>query len=159
MSSPIVKEQPALSSIKPNSKIPLSDEAVAVFFDCLCADVRTVEDDVVWVLPDVGYIDNVLSPDECLKLRTTIDASPATTFWSTMGRDNTDARAFRDADTVEFSSAPFAEMIWFRVRENLAQLNIQIAEVDDGNKFWRMGMIGTWKVFCFLSYTVSSSKP
>lgn len=96
------------------------------------------------------YVDNALSPEECERLRSQIDASDSLSFWNEKGRDNEEARMFRDADTIELHSTELARKMWNRVRPLLQLEPVHIAEEeddDDGNRDprWERDLFGSWK--------------
>lgn len=95
------------------------------------------------------YVDNALSQDECARLRCEIDGCDALSFWNEKGRENEEARMFRDADTIELQSAALALKIWNRV-ETLLQLQpLHIAEDEDDadglrDPRWERDLFGAW---------------
>lgn len=150
-----VSEQdvPSLSSVKPASKVPLGHEQVSEFEGILRGStitqaLETYQSsslEITWVLDQVGYIDNVLSESECRIICDFIDSAKSLSFWSELGRDNTDARSFRDADTVELNSTIAALNIWNRVVGNFSDLTVVFDEEDDGRDSWHMDLPGTWR--------------
>lgn len=62
------------------------------------------------------YLDDVVSPDECTRLTNVVNSCNQLAFWSPLGRKNDEARAFRDADTVEMHNTSLAAMLWDRIK-------------------------------------------
>ena len=96
------------------------------------------------------YVDNALSLDECARLRNEIDASDALSFWNEKGREDEEARMFRDADTIELHSSALAGKMWNRVQALLQLEPLHIAEEEDdeeGNRDprWERDLFGTWQ--------------
>jgi hypothetical protein len=67
---------------------------------------------------NIYYLDNVLTITECEKLCRAIDHHDQLSFWNTdaLGRENEEARNFRNADTIEIHSPYFAEILWNRIK-------------------------------------------
>jgi hypothetical protein len=79
-----------------------------------------------------------------------IDSCDALSFWNEKGRENDEARMFRDADTIELNSAALAMKIWRRVESSLQLEPISIAEQEDdeeGNRDprWERDLLGVWQ--------------
>jgi hypothetical protein len=96
------------------------------------------------------YVDNALSPDECALLRSQIDRCDALSFWNEKGRENEEARMFRDADTIELHSAALALKLWNRVKPLLQLEPVCIAaeeDDEDGNRDprWERDLFGSWQ--------------
>ena len=96
------------------------------------------------------YVDNALSPDECSRLRGQIDCCDALSFWNEKGREDEEARMFRDADTIELHSATLALKMWKRVQPLLQLEPVSIAEEEDdaeGNRDprWERDLFGSWQ--------------
>jgi len=96
------------------------------------------------------YVDNALSPDECSRLRGEIDGCEALSFWNEKGRENEEARMFRDADTIELHSAALALKMWKRVQPLLQLEPVSVAEEEDdadGNRDprWERDLFGSWQ--------------
>jgi len=143
---------PSLSSIKPGTKVPLSSDEVLEFEHIFLRQQKQHDNDdnnsqeITWILDQVGYIDNVLSCSECQDICNYIDSNNTLSFWSELGRDNEDAKSFRDADTIELNSTNVASMIWNRIASKISDLeDVVFGEEDDGRDCWNMDLIGTWK--------------
>jgi len=169
---------PELMYIKPDRKC-ISDNNV--FDDCFQLDQtlqKTIDSTVSNTLPtsdklysnfiQAAYIDNVLSSEECQKLRNVIDNNSDLSFWSTAGRENEEARAFRNADTIEVHSSMIANIIWNRVKDSFPFVDINIGNDEmDGNGIvdprWERELPGTWKAvnlnsdFLFAKYPSGGS--
>ena len=166
---------PELNVVKPDRKCK-SDNIV--FEDCFVKDDISIEKRVYHALPtsdkvytnfiQAAYIDNVLSSDECKKLCAAIDKNNDLSFWSTAGRDNAEARAFRDADTIEVQSNLIANVIWSRVKDIFPFVDIRIDndEIDTNGEVdprWERELPGTWKAvnlnsdFLFAKYPCGGS--
>ena len=141
--------QPTLSSIIPDTKVSLSENEVHEFESLLCSNInllgRKESVNITWLIEnEIGYIDNVLSSEECFALRKEIDNTKSLSFWSAAGRDNVDVRSFRDADTIELNSVPIASTIWSRIEFQLTNLVNNFADEDDGSESWRSDLPGMW---------------
>jgi len=125
------EQQPDLFYVKPSYlKAPLNPNEVATFVEALppisfvreqsktvAAAIETVhtalDGKVVW-------IDDFLTTDECEKLIAAVDSSSQLSFWSpsaveAAGETLAEARAFRDAETLEMSSPELATALWDRL--------------------------------------------
>lgn len=147
--SVLEQEIPALSSIKPASKVPLSADQVLEFEQIFSVtsviSKQQPSPEITWVLDQVGYIDNVLSNEECQNICKYIDLAKSLSFWSELGRDNEDAKSFRDADTVELNSTNTTATIWDRIADLFSSLQIIFGKEDDGRDCWHMDLPGTWQ--------------
>ena len=95
------------------------------------------------------YVDNALSQDEGARLRSEIDGCDALSFWNEKGRENEEARMFRDADTIEVQSAALAVKMWRRVQSVLQLQPLHIPDNeddDDGHRDprWERDLFGAW---------------
>jgi hypothetical protein len=95
------------------------------------------------------YVDNALSPDECALLRNRIDGCGALSFWNEKGRENEEARMFRDADTIELHSTGLALKMWNRVQPLLQLQAVHIAQEEDDadghrDPRWERDLFGSW---------------
>jgi hypothetical protein len=145
---------PKLDSVKPDTKIALCGVDTEEIEKCFIYEgslPRAV--DVVEVIPGAYYIDGVLSGKECDQLCAFIDSSSSLSFWSEAGRHNTEARAFRDADTIEFQSKEIAEIMWRRINSALSSskfpaFNISFAEEEAVDSVpdprWQVDLMGAW---------------
>lgn len=150
---------PEFDAIKPDRKCK-SDNIV--FEECFNDINIEIDNKVNHALPtsdkpytnfiQAAYIDHVLTSDECQKLRNVIDNNDDLSFWSTAGRENDAARAFRDADTIEVQSLSIADTIWNRVKDifPFADINIGNYETDENgivDPRWERELPGTWKAY------------
>lgn len=141
------QDVPTLSSIKPACKVPLNGSQVSEFeqiFECGHDSVSTSSNQITWVLDQVGYIDGVLSVSECEHICKFMDDCDSLSFWSDLGRNNEEARSFRDADTIELNSITTAANIWNRIASMFRDLQIFFSDEDDGRECWRVDLPGTW---------------
>ena len=112
---------PDLASVVPDVKSSIKGEKSVAFLEPLMKLMRRERppdiDKHPILLPglDAMYLDSVLDEDECAALCAAIDASEHLSFWSATGRENTSARLFRDADTIELDSLELADMLWKRI--------------------------------------------
>ena len=162
MDDEAVAAVPTLSSIKPNyTKRVLRGDDTRAFDGCLGAGLSQdeysfteslegmLEDINSLRIGDVGYIDGILSKEECQSLCDCVDGSPDLSFWSSAGRGDVDARLFRDADTIEMVSEGIAAKLWFRVGEVLRHKEVLIGETEHGDsglsdRRFQRGLQGTW---------------
>ena len=155
---------PSLAYVKPDSKVALIGADTAAFDACL---VRYSDLNSACISPThqdlnqlqvhfaldgkVMFIDNVLTAEECKELCQTVDTCPQLSFWSEKGRNNEEARAFRDADTIEVKSATIAGVIWTRVAHLLdtQERYIHIADKEDAenNPRWERELPGEWRPY------------
>ena len=83
--------------------------------------VTPVRTDVSNGVIQAYYIDGVFTPEECAMICRQMDSESdptqggAMSFWSELGRDNEQARAFRDADTVEVQHPTLGDLLWQRL--------------------------------------------
>jgi len=150
---------PPLGAILPGTKKALRDSEETKPFE-LCLEVGTSSINstchTVSTEHDLFYVDNGLSVNECKKLCLEVDKSPSLSFWSHMGRVNSEARAFRDADTIEVHSPAFALHLWDRIKAYLPPTispqhpdsKIVIDKEYDENgtvdRRWERELVGTW---------------
>lgn len=175
-------EKPLLNAIKPDRKNK-SDHVV--FEKCFNNNNSNTTNNDVIVTSDVyhalpicneiyknyiqaAYIDNVLTCDECKNLRNTIDNNNDLSFWSVSGRENDEARAFRNADTIEVQSDRIASLIWNRIKDKFpfTDININSEEFDENGNIdtrWERELPGIWKAvnlnsdFLFAKYPSGGS--
>lgn len=159
----ISQDQPVLDSIKPDTKTPLSIQELLPFEHSLC-DYNEKNSNKLrfqYVYPEssknskemdggFGYIDHVLNQEECSSLKNAIDNCAKLSFWSASGRENTDARNFRDADTIEVSSTKIANCIWSRINNihKFSPIVIPAGEISaDGMivRRWERELVGEWE--------------
>lgn len=154
-----IKEIPTLSSVKPRSKTALTGTDI----EPLSTIFKTYVEpgNVVTVIPGTYYIDGVLTADECAGLCRFVDQSSHLSFWSEKGRDDVEAKSFRNADTIEFDSEDIAEIIWNRIKDRVL-LVAGLAEIvildEEFNEFgerqaadsrWQVDICGTWQPIGF----------
>jgi hypothetical protein len=88
---------------------------------------------------DAGYIDGLLTGDECACIRALIDTGDVPlTFWKAGGRDDEQARRFRDADTIELHSESFGDLLWERL-STLLHERVLTVTTDESSE-----LAGTW---------------
>jgi hypothetical protein len=144
------RDRPELASVKPDVKVALVGSELDLVERCFCEDNNVDKNiQVVQVIPDLGayYLDGVITAAECRLLIDFVDSSNALSFWSEKGRQDASARAFRDADTIEFQSALVAQRLWTRIRNRLCDmhLDIEFTEADDeSDSRWQVDLIGKW---------------
>jgi len=146
---------PPLGAILPGTKKALRDSEETKPFE-LCLEVGMSSTDSPPrcnnVEHDVWYVDNGLSVNECKKLCLEVDNSPSLSFWSHIA----EARAFRDADTIELHSPAFALDLWNRIKAYLppnispqhsdSKIVIDKEYDENGNvdRRWERELVGTW---------------
>ncbi|KAJ8603863.1 hypothetical protein CTAYLR_000330 [Chrysophaeum taylorii] len=125
---------PPLRAIAPATKSPLSaDEAARRgFWLEISPSVETegrasISIDGGLDLPTM-VVDGVLGLDECARLVDALRKSPEASFWA--GERTEDTVAFRDADTLEFSSPLFAAEVWRRLEPHLSLRSEYVLEDD-----------------------------
>ena len=97
----------------------------------------------------VKILDGVLSPEECLHLQVAVDDCAHLSFWSPAGRENDEARAFRDADTIEISNNSMARLLWERTSHLLTMpeciIHIPDEEPAEASRWeWERELPGEW---------------
>jgi 2OG-Fe(II) oxygenase superfamily len=139
---------PPMSSIKPQSKMSTYSSA---FEDCFRGPhPETTETislslhDRFDVLDEAFYIDRVLSSRECTLLCSQCDQCEDMKFWSSTGRDDLQARAFRDADTVEVKSKYISSVIWSRMN-NLLKVKRIVVPDDTEDINHERELVGEWE--------------
>lgn len=166
---------PPLQAILPGTKIALRDVHTKPFDMCLDHKQTFTPSPSInakVALPDsddIIYLDNALTAKECTDLCKEVDASSALSFWSPAGRDNDQARAFRDADTIEVQSPTLAQQLWERIKSYLpsnlnpesdqSKISIQEEYDADGNVDcrWERELVGTW-IPCGLNHDLLFAK-
>ena len=150
-----IKEIPTLSSVKPRSKTALKGAEIDSLTTIFKPSVTT--GNVVTVIPGAYYIDDVLNAEECSCLCRFVDQSNSLSFWSEKGRDDAEALAFRNADTIEFDSEYIAEIIWSRIKDKVLlvpgmfEILIPEEEFDESGERqtadarWQVDICGTWR--------------
>jgi hypothetical protein len=134
---------PRLAVVKPGRKTACAAE---VFTSCLGPSAPSAQSplQLCTVIEGVTYIDNVLTPEESIRICAAIDGSDSLSFWSQAGRGNEDARRFRDADTIEVNSAAFAAAGWARIK-HLVEEALSLCVVDDESDVnWERELVGAW---------------
>ena len=161
--------QPTLSSIKPDIKQAVLDDRTFIKAIRRTAEGSNDVGKSPLHLVDAGFrgvyfIDNVLTADECLQLCIACNESKELKFWSSTGRLDEAARAFRDADTVEVQSEVLASEIWSRIQHCLPVQQITVLgdnneDVDDNER----ELVGKWEAaamnhdFLFAKYPVGGA--
>ena len=147
-SSSYSTDLPSLSSIKPASKTPLIDKDVAIFEQIFNNDSYSQSSNIPqinWLIKDeIGYIDDVITKQECNQLIDVINNHNSLSFWSDKGRDNQDTKAFRDADTIEIHSQYISNILWIRIKSYINHISYHFNECDDGSEAWQVDLIGDW---------------
>lgn len=148
-----------LASVKPCSKEQISDKQAIKFLLPVLSKLRTKTSSINKKSPkafkvdsiDAIYVDNALSDEECGILRNLIDNTESNnsdliSFWNPVGRDNDDARSFRDCNTIEINCKEFGDLLWNRVKNYVDYLlkPIIISDKNDNNEDIETEMIGTW---------------
>ena len=130
-----------LDNIKPGVKTAIEGDSFAS-----CFSISSETSSFVYKKEldgNVDIIDGVLSSMECESLRNEVDNCKSLTFWSSKGRVDAGARAFRDADTVEVKSLCIAEIIWERIKHYMNDRNILIPDSEEENL--EMGKESRWE--------------
>lgn len=146
-----VAEIPALRSILPDVKKALSsEEAKSLLHEMLLLNAQHEDicaiSDLSDVLPGVFYVDEVFSPSACKALRQEIDNCQYLSFWSASGRDDKNAKRFRNADTIELNSHDLADAIWQKIEPFVSHYSIDVPEVEEGgDSIWERELPGTWR--------------
>lgn len=125
--------QPALASIKPGVKSALNETDSLQFEICITTNDPLKRSPVTLRTREhgrVSCVDHAMSPDECSALCRLMDSSAHLSFWNEQGRENENARQFRDADTVEVNLPAMAAAIWDRVSEVFDKTPIVIRHDD-----------------------------
>lgn len=81
---------------------------------------------------------------ECAFLRNSIDSCDALSFWNAAGNSNLEAKAFRNADTIEVKQSTLSNIIWKRVEALLKDVEIVIEKNDYDNELWERELPGSW---------------
>lgn len=142
--------KPTMNVIKPGRKVSLVSDDVDIFINCINKEVskETMLDYCIQkaAIPHIYYIDNVLSHEECKELCNAINSNDSLSFWNSLGRDYTEARMFRDADTIEVNNSTFAELIWNRIANMFRNsfFDIDIDCEDQNNINWERELVGKW---------------
>ena len=140
---------PSLSSVKPASKCPCDESVYESVFanSSKGSPCQETQGQIVKVLDGVYYIDSIFSQTECSKLCNEIVKSNELSFWSDKGRNDTDAKSFRDADTIEVTSDNIANVIWNRIKAKLQSLDLSLKFESSDNRdddSWHVDLPGTW---------------
>ena len=96
-------------------------------------------------LPSIICVEECLSSGACKQLRQAMDASPHLTFWNTKGREDENAKRFRDADTIEVKSPTLATMLWSRIKHAVENWEICIGDNEEDDPRWERELPGIWK--------------
>ena len=151
-------EVPGLLSIMPGTKRALVEKEAEHFLAAALKDaekedivlpptrVRLIEEKSInQGLPSILCVDECLSSGMCKELRHAMDISPHLTFWNTSGRQDEDAKRFRDADTIEVKSKVFASLVWERIKHTVQNWAIEIGENEIEDPRWERELPGKWK--------------
>jgi leukotriene-A4 hydrolase len=136
---------PDFNSVLPDTKVKLNEsQCHELVQNIIAAEVD--ENPRQCVIPveskDIVVIDNVIDIDKCRELCEKIDICPHLTFWSHLGRLNSDAVKFRNADTIELVSKDLSKFLWNRISEFIENWEINIDSADD--PLWERQLPGRW---------------
>ena len=138
---------PCFSSIKPDVKQAVYDasfvHAVQNSFGNDNVHPHRQQLSYTVAFPGVYYIDGVLTADECQALCLSCDQCDELKFWSSSGREDESARAFRDADTVEVKSEMLSEIIWSKMNHIVPTKKVIVTDDECGVDFERE-LVGDW---------------
>lgn len=137
---------PALTSVKPDVKQQLRGDHTDQFMCCV-EDQHCRESMKKGEVPsskDILFIDGVLSSQECSRFCDALDKCESLSFWSSSGRENGNAKYFRDADTVEVEQVALATALWNRMSCLVDDSPIHIPEEYDGDSMWERELPGKW---------------
>lgn len=132
-------DRPPLSVVKPSYGVKKAlnpGESAALFTSCLSGSAphttpqHALDSRVVW-------LDGVLSAEECAAMTAAVESSTLT-FWSP--DVSAEARAFRNADTVEMNNPSLAEALWSRVCSPLSSAIPPISFTQEEDR----ELEGTW---------------
>ena len=147
-------DEPPLASVMPDEKVPLRGVESDNFFQSVLLSANSSgnmkvlvasEDCVHPGLDGILYVDEVLNKDCCNQLMFAIDSCAQLSFWSASGRENQDAKRFRNADTIEVHSKSFASLIWQRLSQNFGTWEINIGANEDEDPRWERELPGVWR--------------
>ena len=143
-----VSEKPLLSSVKPDQKIALKNETARAYHPSEFRDdqfeLRNVSRDDSRRSLGIFTFQNVLTAKECFYLRNVTESEENLSFWNSLGRENENARLFRDADTVEVVHEELADMIWSRIQHLIDLEPIEIQEDDVDHPLYERELPGKW---------------
>jgi hypothetical protein len=142
-------DKPALSSVKPDVKIALRKETAEFYHPFHFQDS-------VFSLEDVKRNDSqrshgiltfhhVLTAQECSYLRNLVENEEKLSFWNSLGREDENARLFRDADTIEVIHEELAALIWSRIEHLIDFDPIEIGEDEVDHPLYERELPGTWR--------------
>lgn len=145
-----ITRHPSLSSVKPNFKRPLAtSEHTLEFESCFSHSTSLPLLDLVTIAEDsIFYVDGVISTEECENLCRLIKNHRELRFWSDAGRNDVDAKRFRDADTIEIVSEIISQIIWDRTKHIFQherfekQMGPEHCNGNDDD--WERDMVGRW---------------
>lgn len=138
---------PSLRSVKPASKVQLRGESALIFENCLEKGRNCDHLFPVFPHEKMLYIDDVLSVDECNRLCEQIDTSDRLSFWCDSGRQDVEARKFRDADTIEVNSTAISNEIFRRIEPLIPNKNVNIKKEDIDADLFEKDALGVWNAF------------
>ena len=141
------KSLPSIDVVKPNSKVTLDGEVADIFTsEVRCLDGVENKKNILSSFKNVDahVIDDFMTIKECKSLCDNIDRCNELSFWSSSGRENEEARSFRDADTIEMDNIAFATLLWNRMHGTLNLPDILISDDDRDNPMWERELAGRW---------------
>jgi hypothetical protein len=141
--STVDKGMPTLDSRKAVSKEGITGSQVIEFEKCVLP-IHNEKLSCTNVMKGVDYIDGALTQAECAALCTLCDDCKELKFWSSAGRNDDAARAFRDADTLEVKSKELSNSIWERMKHLINNPWISIAD-DEDDENWERELVGDWE--------------
>jgi hypothetical protein len=141
-------EKPLLSSVKPDVKIALTKETAELYspnyFQDPFFDLTTVTRNDTHASHGIITFHHVFTSQECAYLRNLVEKEKNLSFWNSLGREDENARLFRDADTVEVIHEELAGLIWSRI-EHLVELDlIEIGDEEIDHPLYERELPGTW---------------
>jgi len=112
-------QQPQLAYVKPASKALLGAVEAKAFTAQILQSTSQPRAELEWQSAlggKVVWVDNVLSAVECQSLCQLVDACPQLSFWHGGVRgEQSEAQAFRDADTIEMNNPELGAALWDRL--------------------------------------------
>jgi hypothetical protein len=144
----ILSKKPSLSSVKPGQKLALRNETAKAYHPIEFSDedfeLRNVSRDDSHRSLGIFTFQNVLTTKECSYLRDITENGENLSFWNALGRENENARLFRDADTVEVFHEELADMIWSRIQHLIDLEPIEIQEDEVDHPLYERELPGKW---------------
>lgn len=141
-------QKPSLSSVKPDQKIALKNETAQIYhpsnFQDELFDINTVTRNDMYKSLGIITFENVLTSNECCYLRNITENEKNLSFWNSLGRENENARLFRDADTIEVIHDELAAMIWSRIQHLVELEPIEILDDEQDHPLYERELPGKW---------------